>query len=60
MKVKAITRGFDGAQIREAGDVFEVPDGSEVTPVDQGGWYEPVEEPKSGKAKKAAENADQG
>lgn len=44
MQVKAIATGFDGAQMREPGDVFEVPDGSEVTPAEQGGWYVAVKD----------------
>jgi len=38
MKVRALAKGYDGKQIREAGDVFDVADG---TPL--GKWMEPVE-----------------
>lgn len=40
VKVVATAQGFYGGTIREAGDVFEVPEGAEAT------WFEKVAESK--------------
>ena len=45
MEVIATARGHDGKRLREPGDVFEMPDGSESL------WFMPVMEPKAKKAK---------
>jgi hypothetical protein len=50
MRVRATATGFDNTAIREAGDEFEMPDGSEAH------WFEPVDDApaKPGKKAKAA------
>lgn len=47
MKVKAVKQGYFG-KLREAGDVFEVPDGSKAS------WFEAVEPAEKPQARKAA------
>lgn len=37
MKMIATARGFDGKRIREAGDEFEMPEGTKAST-----WFEPV------------------
>lgn len=59
MKVIATTIGFDGKRVRQAGDVFDMPDGSKAA------WFAPVvepeteavAEPKPAKAKKSEASA---
>jgi hypothetical protein len=62
MRVKVVSRGFDGMAIREEGEEFDVPEGTEITPLTEGGWYvacEPVKKVKADKdaEKTAAQNA---
>ena len=46
MRVRAIETGFDNLAIRNPGDEFDMPDGSEAA------WFEPVEVETKKKAKK--------
>ncbi len=38
MRVVATGKGYDGLNIREDGDIFEMPDGA------TGSWFEPLDE----------------
>lgn len=51
MKVKANQKGFDGTAIREAGDVFEVPDDTQI---DKDSWFQPLSK-KEAKAQDATD-----
>lgn len=44
MKVKAVSLGFDNLTLREPGEVFDMPDDTEVTPVKEGGWFTKVDD----------------
>lgn len=51
MRVRALETGFDNLAIREPGDEFEMPDGSEAH------WFEPVEsKPQTAKTKTKAKD----